>query len=155
MNRGQSPMITMLGSPRRCCDGLTSRETLQARALALLEGFNLPTLLRAEEHRKSHDRQGKAKGKAKSVILLYFLGGAATQDMVDMKPGAPAEIRGEFKPISTNIAGIQICEHLPRMALWMDKVAVVRSLNHKAGCHNCLPSYTGYEAPPPDQHPRD
>ena len=79
-------MITMLGSPRRCCDGLTRRQTLQAGALALLEGFNLPTLLRAEESRKSHDRPGKAK----SVILLYLLGGAATQDMVDLKPSAPA-----------------------------------------------------------------
>jgi hypothetical protein len=148
---GDSPLITLLGSPRRCCDGLTRRETLQAGALALLEGFNLPTLLRAEEHRKSHDRQGKAK----SVILLYLLGGAATQDMVDMKPSAPAEIRGEFKPISTNVSGIQICEHLPRMAQWMNRVAIVRSLNHKAGCHNCLPSYTGNEVPPPDQNPRD
>jgi hypothetical protein len=75
--------------------------------------------------------------------------------MVDLKPNAPAEIRGEFKPISTNVSGVQICEHLPRMAQWMHKVAIVRSLNHKAGCHNCLPSYTGYEVPPPDQHPRD
>src|SRR5947209_12355090 len=138
-------MITMLGSARRSCDGLTRRETLQAGALALLEGFNLPTLLRAEEHRKSHDRQGKAKGKAKSVILLYLLGGAPTQDMVDLKPGAPTEIRGEFKPIATNVAGIQICEHLPRMARWMHRCAIVRSVNHKAGCHNTLPGFTGSE----------
>jgi hypothetical protein len=144
-------MITMLGSPRRCCDGLTRRETLQAGALALLEGFNLPTLLKAEESRRAHDRPGKAK----NVILLYLLGGAATQDMVDLKPNAPAEVRGEFKPIPTNVPGMQICEHLPRMAQWIHRVAVVRSLNHKAGCHNCLPSYTGYEVPPPDQHPRD
>jgi hypothetical protein len=147
-------MITMLGSPRRCCDGLTRRETLQAGALALLGGMNLPTLLRAEESRAArmtHHRPGKAK----SVILLYLLGGAATQDMVDLKPIAPAEVRGEFKPIATSVPGIQICEHLPRMAGWMHKVALVRSLNHKAGCHNCLPSYTGYEVPPPDQHPRD
>jgi hypothetical protein len=116
--------------------------------------MNLPTLLRAEESRSArltHHRPGKAK----SVILLYLLGGAATQDMVDLKPSAPAEIRGEFKPIATSVPGIQICEHLPRMAGWMHKVALVRSLNHKAGCHNCLPSYTGYEVPPPDQHPRD
>jgi hypothetical protein len=113
--------------------------------------MNLPTLLRAEENRKSQGHPGKAK----SVILLYLLGGAATQDMVDLKPNAPAEIRGEFKPIATNIPGIQICEHLPRMAAWLHKVALVRSLSHKAGCHNCLPSYTGYEVPPPDQHPRD
>jgi hypothetical protein len=95
------------------------------------------------------------RGKAKSVILLYLLGGAATQDMFDLKPNAPAEIRGEFKPIATNVTGLQICEHLPRLAKWMHKAAIVRSVNHKAGCHNCLPSYTGYEVPPLDQHPHE
>jgi hypothetical protein len=143
-------MITMLGSPRRCCDGLTRRETLAAGALSLLgSSFTLPALLRAEESR--HARPGKAR----SVILLYLLGGAATQDMWDMKPHAPAEVRGEFRPIATNVPGIQVCEHLPRMARWLHKAAVVRSVHHNAGCHNCLPSYTGYEVPPPDQHPRD
>jgi hypothetical protein len=144
-------MITMLGSPRRCCDGLTRRETLQAGALSLLAGFNLPTLLRAEEARGRAARPGKAK----SVILLYLLGGAATQDMIDLKPSAPKEVRGEFKPSATNVPGMQICEHLPRMARWMHRIGLVRSLHHKAGCHNCLPSYTGCEEPQPDQHPRD
>jgi hypothetical protein len=145
-------MITMLGSPRRCCDGLTRRETLKAGALSLLGGFfNLPNLLALEGNRTLAQRPGKAK----SVILLYLLGGAATQDMFDLKPHAPDGIRGEFKPIATNVPGIQICEHLPRMSRWMHKAAIVRSVNHKAGCHNCLPSYTGYEVPPPDQHPRD
>src|SRR5262249_51051194 len=69
--------------------------------------------------------------------------------------GAPAEVRGEFKPIPTSSPGIQICEHLPKMARWMHKAAIVRSVNHRAGCHNCLPSYTGDEVPRPDQHPRD
>jgi len=141
-------MLTMLGSPRRCCDGLTRRETLKAGALSLLGGLNLPTLLRAEE-------TVTRPGKAKSVILLYLLGGAATQDMFDLKPDAPSDIRGEFKPIATTAPGTRICEHLPRMAQWMHRAAIVRSLNHKAGCHNCLPSYTGFEQPMPDQHPRD
>src|ERR1700681_172319 len=117
-------MITMLGSPRRMCDGLTRRETLKAGALSLLGGgFNLPNLLRAEETRGAHVRP-----KAKSVILLYLLGGAPTQDMFDMKPDAPDKIRGEFKPIATNVTGIQICEHLPRMARWMHKTALVRTV---------------------------
>jgi hypothetical protein len=145
-------MITMLGSPRRTCDGLTRRETLAAGALSLLGGgFNLPTLLQAEEAKK----RDAIPGKAKSVILVYLLGGAATQDMIDMKPDAPKEIGGEFKPIATNVNGIRICEHLPKMSKWMDRIALVRSLNHKAGCHNCLPSYTGCEVPQLDQHPRD
>ncbi len=145
-------MLTMLGSPRRCCDGITRRETLKVGALSLLGGFfDLGSLLRAEASRAIH----VAPGKAKSVVLLYLLGGAATQDMFDLKPNAPVEVRGEFKPRATNVPGIQICEHLPRMAGWMHKAAIVRSVNHKAGCHNCLPSYTGYEVPIPDQHPRD
>jgi hypothetical protein len=145
-------MLTMLGSPRRCCDGLTRRETLKAGALSLLGGyFTLPSLLALEARQKTRQRPGKAK----SVILLYLLGGAATQDMFDLKPNAPSGIRSEFKPIPTRAPGIQICEHLPRMARWMDRAGIVRSVNHKAGCHNCLPSYAGYEVPPPDQHPRD
>src|SRR5829696_6612978 len=135
-------MITLLGSPRRCCDGLTRRETLKAGALSLLGGaFNLPSLLRAEQRRGAHVRPGKAR----SVILLYLLGGAPTQDMFDLKPAAPEKIRGEFKPIATSVTGVQVCEHLPRTARWMHKVALVRSVNHKAGCHNPLPSYSGYE----------
>jgi hypothetical protein len=146
-------MITMLGSERRCCDGLTRRETLKAGALSLLGGFfNLPSLLPLEQ---SQHKSNRRPGKAKSVILLYLLGGAATQDMFDLKPNAPVGVRSEFKPIPTKASGIQICEHLPRMAQWMNRAAIVRSVNHKAGCHNCLPSYTGLEVPQPDQHPRD
>ena len=92
-------MITMLGSRRRMCDGITRRETLKAGALSLLGGaFNLPSLLAAEEHRPAHIRP-----RAKSVILLYLLGGAPTQDMFDMKPSAPDNIRGQFSPIATNV----------------------------------------------------
>jgi hypothetical protein len=136
----------MLGSPRRSCDGVTRRETLRAGALPVLGGFGLPHLLQAQPSGLRGDRSGKAR----SVIVLYLLGGAATQDMIDLKPSAPAEVRGEFRPIATNVPGIQVCEHLPLMSRWMHKVALVRSLNHKAGCHNTLPSYTGFEQPLPD-----
>ena len=136
-------MITMLGSPKCCCDGITRRDALKAVALSLIGGFNLTNLLRAEENRQSHERPGKAK----SVIMLYLYGGAPAQDMVDLKPDAPAEVRGEFKPIASNVPGIQVCEHLPRMAKWMHRTAIVRSVNHKGGDHNPLPSYTGDERP--------
>jgi hypothetical protein len=142
-------MITMLGSPRRCCDGITRRETLKAGALTALGGLGLPQLLAAKE------AGALGEGKAKNVMMLFLLGGAATQDMVDLKPHGPSETRSIFKPIPTNVPGIDICEHLPRTAQWMHKTAIVRSLNHKAGCHNCLPCYTGDELPRPDQHPRD
>src|SRR5262249_10648466 len=105
------PMLTMLGSKRRFFDGITRRETLQAGALSFLGGMTLPRLLAAED-RPSRRRPGRAK----SVIMLYLLGGAPTQDMVDLKPSAASEIRGEFRPIATSARGIQICEHLPRMS---------------------------------------
>jgi hypothetical protein len=136
-------MLTLLGSPRRCCDGITRRETLKAGALSALGGLALPQALGASEAGPSHAWSGKAK----NVIVLYLLGGAATQDMYDMKPLAPAEVRGEFKPISSTAPGVEVCEHLPRLATWMHKAAVVRSVNHKAGCHNSLPSYSGFEQP--------
>ncbi|MFM7152484.1 MAG: DUF1501 domain-containing protein, partial [Gemmataceae bacterium] len=139
-------MLRMLGSPRVGEQGITRRETLTAGALSVLGGFGLPHLLQAEESGRGRHRAGKAK----SVIVLYLLGGAATQDMIDLKPGAPAEVRGEFKPIATNVTGIQVCEHLPLMSRWMHKIALVRSLNHRAGCHNTLPSYTGFEQQLPD-----
>lgn len=142
-------MLTMLGSPRRCCDGITRRETLKAGALTALGGFGLPQMLAAEE--AGHT----VPGKAKNVILLFLLGGAATQDMWDLKPHGPLETRGEFQPIPTSASGVQICEHLPRTAQWMHRAALIRSVNHKAGCHNCIPLYSGWEVPPPDQRPRD
>ncbi|MFO1000610.1 MAG: DUF1501 domain-containing protein [Planctomycetaceae bacterium] len=141
-------MLTMLGSPRRCCDGFTRRETLRAGALSALGGFGLPQMLQAEQSGLSKD------AKAKNVIFIFLLGGAATQDMYDLKPNAPAEVRGEFKPIPTTVPGIDVCEHLPKFAQMAHQFAFIRSVNHKAGCHNCLPCYTGFDVIPPDQHPR-
>jgi uncharacterized protein DUF1501 len=137
-------MLRVLGSPRRFCDGVTRREALTAGGLATMGGFfNLPNVLALEERRAADARPGRAK----SVLLLYLHGGAPTQDMFDLKPNAPVEIRGEFRPIATNVTGIQICEHLPRTARWMHRCAIVRSVHHRAGCHNTLPGFTGNEQP--------
>ncbi len=141
-------MLTMLGSPRRCCDGFTRRETLRAGALSAMGGFGLPQMLQAEQSGFIKD------AKAKNVIFIFLLGGAATQDMYDLKPNAPSEVRGEFKPIPTTVPGIEVCEHLPKFAQLAHQFAFIRSVNHKAGCHNCLPCYTGFDVIPPDQHPR-
>jgi Protein of unknown function (DUF1501) len=136
-------MITLLGTPRRCCDGLSRRETLKVGSLSLLGGFfNLPSLLALEASGSTHVRPGKAK----SVILVYLQGGPATQDMFDLKPDAPSGVRSEFKPIFTSAPGIQICEHLPKMAQWMHRTALVRSTYHQGICHSNMPMYTGYDA---------
>src|SRR5262245_57607035 len=130
-------MLSIFGSPRRLCDGWTRRELLTIGALGV-GGLALPDLLRAEA------RAGVRQSK-KAIIMIYMCGAPPHQDMYDLKTEAPAEIRGEFQPIATNVPGIQICEHLPRMSRWMHRIALIRSLNHKAGCHNTLPSYTGLE----------
>src|SRR5437899_9941010 len=87
-------MITVLGSPRRLCDGIARRESLKIGGLSALGGFTLSDLLRAEERRSTSGRPGRAK----NVIVIFLVGGAASQDMYDLKPDAPADIRGEFKP---------------------------------------------------------
>jgi Protein of unknown function (DUF1501) len=133
-------MLKVLGSPRRCCDGITRRETLRAGTLTALGGFGLPQYLAAREV-----EDAVTEGRAKSVILLFLLGGAATQDMFDLKPEAPDTVRSQFKPIASSVPGLQVCEHLPLMAQRMDSAALVRSVTHQAGCHNTLPTYTGYE----------
>lgn len=139
--------ITLLGSPRRCCDGWTRRETLKAGALSLLGGlFNQGGLNALVSRRSSHVRPGRAK----SVILLYLQGGPPTQDMFDLKPDAPVGIRSDFRPIATSAPGLSVCELLPKTARWMHRAAIVRSVHHNGGCHNNLPMFTGFDVPPPD-----
>ncbi|MCO8124788.1 DUF1501 domain-containing protein [Stieleria sp. TO1_6] len=84
---------------------------------------------------------------AKSCILLWLDGGPSHLDLFDLKPEAPAEIRGPFQPISTNVPGIEICEQLPRTAAMMDRIALVRSMTSTLGEHNFASHYllTGYE----------
>lgn len=137
-------MLTVLGAQRRFCDGITRRQVLTAGATALLGGLvGLPGVFAAQERQSIAARRARAK----NVIHLYLHGGAPTQDMWDIKPDAPVEVRGQFKPIATSAPGVRICEHLPRTARWMHRCAIIRSVHHKAGCHNTLPSFTGSEQP--------
>src|SRR4051812_13466408 len=123
-------MLTVLGSKRVCCDGRTRRETLKAGALSLLGGFlNLPSLLALEKSRPAH----APPGRARSVIVLYLYGGAPWQDMLDLKPDAPTEVRGEFRPVPSNVPGVAVCELLPRLGRWMHRAALVRSVHHRGG----------------------
>ena len=125
-------MITMLGTPRKCCDGMTRRETLQAGGLAMLGGmFGISQDAAAA----LVGERGKRSGKAKSVIVLYLLGGAPTQDMWDLKPEAPPEIRGTFQPISTDVPGTQISEILPRCAKIAGRFTILRSHSHRDNAH--------------------
>src|SRR5688572_31064997 len=105
------------GSNSGFCDGVSRRNFLKIGALGM-GGLTLPQLLRAEA------QSGTRKGH-KAVIMIFLPGGPSHQDMFDLKPEAPSEFRGEFRPIDTNVPGIQICEHLPKIARRMDKCAII------------------------------
>ena len=124
------------GSGSSFCDGMSRRSFLSIGSLGFT-GASLPGLLKAE----------KAAGigrSQKAIINVLLPGGAPHQDMVDLKPDAPSDIRGEFKPIATNVDGIQISELMPRMASMMDKFAIIRSMADSQGGHDLYQCLTGY-----------
>lgn len=116
------------------CDRRQRRHFLKIGGLGL-GGLSLPGILHAQDSAPLNPSRSLGH---KAVIMVYLSGGPSHQDMFDLKVDAPVEIRGTFQPISTNVSGIQICEHMPRLAKIMDKVAIIRSL------HGC-----------PDQHASD
>ncbi|HMC65458.1 MAG TPA: DUF1501 domain-containing protein [Gemmataceae bacterium] len=116
------------------CEGFCRRDFLKIGAAGLF-GLSLPDLLRLESRAKALKRDALDHRHANSVIMVWLGGGPATIDMWDLKPRAPEGIRGEFKPIPTNVAGIEISEHLPRMAKVADKTTIVRSLYHTIPSH--------------------
>lgn len=129
-------MLSITGRSQPLCDGITRRELLTIGALGL-GGLALPDLLRTEA------AQG-IRNSRKAVIMIYLCGAPPHQDMFDLKMQAPAEIRGEFQPIDTNVPGIQICEHLPRLARIMDKLTPIRSVyGSPDGSHDSFICYTG------------
>lgn len=126
--------------------GVSRRELLQV-GFSGLAGIGLNQLVSGTRLARASDSAPKARAKA--VVLVFLSGGAAHQDTFDLKPQGPAEARGEFQPINTSVPGIQICEHLPRLAERMDRLALVRSMSHREFNH--LPAthevLTGYLAP--------
>src|SRR5262245_66477628 len=113
-------MLTIYGPKQRFCDGISRRNFLKIGALGL-GGLTLPELLQGEAQsgvRRSH----------KAVIMIFLPGGPSHQDIFDLKMDAPSEIRGEFRPIPTNVPGIQICEHLPLLDKCAGKYVFIRSM---------------------------
>jgi hypothetical protein len=135
-------MLKILGRDASLCDGLSRREILRAGGLSLF-GLTMPAALRAAEESSRQNPNGPP-ARAKSVILFNLLGGPSHMDMFDMKPDAPAEVRGEFKPIATSQPGLQICEHLPNTAKWMHKACLIRTISHTYNSHDPLAIMTGF-----------
>lgn len=131
-------MLSILGPKSRCCDGISRRGFMKIGGLSFgAGGFTLADLMRAEA--------AAGKGSSHKAVINIFLGGGPPhQDMWEIKTEAPSEVRGEFKPIKTNVPGIEICEVFPQLAAKMDKAAVIRSVVGCAGGHDAFQCMTGW-----------
>ena len=130
-------MLTVMAKSdmrRSFCDGLSRRNFLKVGGLGM--GLSLAELLALES------RAG-IQNSNKSIIMIYLVGGPPHQDMFDLKPNAPKEVRGEFQPIPTNVPGIEIGEYLPRLASMTDRLAIIRSICDSQPEHNAYQSFTG------------
>ncbi|MEX2286305.1 MAG: DUF1501 domain-containing protein [Planctomycetaceae bacterium] len=142
MVEGRLMLSFSAGTGNRYCDGLTRRELMRVGGIGF-GGITLSSLLRAQQAFAGNRSSAIATNvggqpsspRARSVIILYLSGGPSQLDMWDMKPQAPAEIRGTFRPIDTNVPGISICEHMPRMARLADQYTIVRSMSHDEADH--------------------
>ncbi len=123
-------MLRLYGSGSRLCDGLTRREFLRVGGLGLA-GLTLPALLRG----RADAAAGRGEPRARSVIQLFMWGGPSQHETFDLKPHAPDGVRGEFRPITTSVPGVRICEHLPRLAARADRYVILRSLTHTGVNH--------------------
>jgi len=127
-------MLTIWGGKQRFCDGISRRGFLKVGAFGA--GLTLADLLRQRA-------AAGPRSSSKSAIMIYLPGGPSHMDMYDLKPEAPAEFRGEFKPIDTNCSGVQISEHFPMQAKMWDKLACIRSIV-SGGEHSDSLVMTGY-----------
>ncbi|MEE2642054.1 MAG: DUF1501 domain-containing protein [Planctomycetota bacterium] len=139
----------------RRCDGVTRRNFVRIGGLTAL-GLGMGDFFRLQRAMATSPlSHSKGKAKAKSCILIWLDGGASHLDTFDPKPGAPSEVRGPFDSINTRLTGIRTSEHLPRTAMMLDKLALVRSVTSPFGVHNFALQYlmTGYKPTPALDYP--
>ncbi len=147
-------MIALPGRAVRLCEGPTRREWLRAGGLSAL-GLMLPDLLRGRA--AAAPRAAGSFGRAKACILAFLFGAPAHQDVWDLKPDAPAEMRGEFRPIASSVPGVQLGEHIPQVAGQAHRFALVRSVTHPDNIHTVAMHYmlTGRRHAEPTTNPRN
>lgn len=135
-------MLTVLGQSdsKSICDRLNRRNFLRIGTLGL-GGLTLPQLLKAESIAGRRSR--------KSVIMIYLVGGPPHQDMFDLKPNAPREVAGPWRPIPTNVPGFEICEAFPRLARMADRFTVIRSLVGNQSDHDAIQVFNGHHPQKP------
>lgn len=130
---------------RRNCEGFTRRDCLQLGLGTLLGGGLVSALQRRGQ---ASDGTANPFAKATSCVLIWMDGGPTHFEMFDPKPEAPAEIRGEFSPIATKVAGVQFSEHMTRLAGMLDRFSIIRSVRHDQGNHGAGNHYMMTGAPP-------
>lgn len=135
-------MITLPGQSTRSCEGVTRREWLRAGGLTTL-GLSLPELIRGRSASTAEAAPAGMPGfgKAKSCIVLFLFGAPAHQDLWDLKPHAPAQVRGEFQPIPSSVPDLFLGEHIPRLAQRADRLALIRSVTHPDNTHTVAMHY--------------
>src|SRR5678815_5608490 len=154
-------MLSIPGSPGRTCDGWSRREFLRVGGAGIL-GLSLGDVLRLQAQAQTPSDPSKPKngwGQAKSVIMIFLQGGPSHIDIWDPKPEAPSNVRGEFKPIKTNVSGIWLSEVMPLLAKQMDKATLIRSVsytpaglfNHTAAIYQMMTGYTPDKVSPSGQ----
>ena len=137
------------------CENFHRRDFLKAGVLGAIGGLSMTDLFALKAQAAAAKQEGSTQSAAESVILIWQGGGPSHIDTWDPKPDAPADIRGTFDPLETNVPGIQISEHLPKTAKQMDKIAVIRSITtnegaHERGTHYMLTGFTplpGFQVP--------
>lgn len=131
-------MLNFLGPRQRFCDGISRRDFLKVGALAM-GGLTVTDLLRVRAQALP-----RASAPAKAIIMVYLNGGPSHLDMYDLKPDAPVEYRGEFRPIRTNVSGMEICELMPLQSRIADKFAIIRNMRFRQQGHTSPELYTGF-----------
>ena len=131
----------------KTCDGMRRRDFLKVGVAGV--GMNLASYLSLAEAGQV------GNGQAESAIFINLNGGPSHLDTFDMKPDAPSEYRGLFKPIKTNVPGVQFCEHLPKLAGCADKFAILRGVSHTLAAHRLGTEYvnTGNRPLPALEYP--
>ena len=130
---------------RQYCDGISRRSLLNIGTLAAMGtagGWTLPAILKAQ------DAAGQKQSR-KSVIMIYLVGGPPHQDMFDLKPEAPKEIAGPWRPIATTVPGMEICEAFPKLAGMADKLTIIRSLIGNQTDHDAVQVFNGRDTKKP------
>ncbi len=131
-------MLTFRGSKHALCDGLSRRDFLKVGALGV-GGLTLADLLRLRA-----SGAVASEKRRKAIIMVYLNGGPSHMDLYDMKPDAPVEYRGEFKPMKTNVLGMDICELMPMQAKIADKLAIIRNMKFQQEGHTAPELYSGF-----------